>query len=102
MFKEVEYGENVEGTSPPSIFLGRFGYPKIYIGPVLPAFHGDTAIFDQPEKWLSENKDAVDILGFRMQLIRGKQTVNIKEKSRFVDSIQEVALTKDTLFLEAI
>ncbi len=43
---------NLEGSSPPSVFVGRVGYPKVSIGPLIPPVHGDTSILDTPEKWV--------------------------------------------------
>lgn len=37
------------GASPPSVFVGRYGYPKITIGPMIPPTMGDTTIIDTPE-----------------------------------------------------
>ncbi|MBI2550136.1 hypothetical protein HYV83_03055 [Candidatus Woesearchaeota archaeon] len=99
-FKTVEYSEKVEGSSPPSVFIGRYGYPKVAVGPLLAATQEDTAILDMPEEWLPAGKETADIADFRMQLIRGKQTVNIKngvDGSRIVSQLQEIALAKNPL-----
>ncbi len=103
-FKTVEYSEKVEGSSPPSVFIGRYGYPKVSVGPLLAATHDDTAILDLPEEWLPAKKETADIVDFRMQLIRAKQTVNIKEGvcgSRIVSQLQEIALAKNPLEVDA-
>jgi len=99
--QKEQVGETVEGTSPPSVFIGKYGYPKVYVGPVLPPIHGDTQMMDMPEQWIPGHVSAMDIVDFRLQLIRGKQTVGIKEKSRFVDQIQEIGLAKSPLDMEA-
>jgi hypothetical protein len=96
-----QVAEKVDGTSPPSVFIGRYGYPKVFIGPVLPPIHGDTQMMDFPEGWIPSHVSAMDIVNFRLQLIRGTQTVGIKEKSRFVDQIQEIGLAKNPLDMEA-
>src|SRR5881396_3240456 len=36
----------MDGSSPPGVFVGRFGYPKVYVGPLVPPVHGDTQILD--------------------------------------------------------
>ena len=41
---------DMDGASPPSVFVGRFGYPKVSIGPMIPPFHGDTSLLDTPER----------------------------------------------------
>ncbi|MDX1373144.1 MAG: hypothetical protein R3321_11770, partial [Nitrososphaeraceae archaeon] len=37
---------NLEGASPPSVFVGHYGYPKVNLGPMAPSLHGDTRILD--------------------------------------------------------
>ncbi|MBI2144646.1 hypothetical protein HYU17_05905 [Candidatus Woesearchaeota archaeon] len=103
-FKTVEYSEKMEGSSPPSVFIGRYGYPKVAAGPLLAPERGDTSILDLPEQWLPAQKTTADIVDFRMQLVRGKQTVNVKEKAeekKIVSLLQEVALAKNSLEVAA-
>ncbi len=84
---------HMAGSSPPSLFVGRFGYPKLNVGPLVPPFHGDTALLDHPEVWLDYNID--DFVGFRSQLVRGLHRVNTsdaREGSRLVVQLQELAI----------
>ena len=32
--------DSINGSSPPSVFVGSYGYPKVGIGPMLPPVHG--------------------------------------------------------------
>ena len=41
----------LDGNSPPSVFIGRLGYPKVAVGPMIPPYHGDTSMLDTPERW---------------------------------------------------
>ncbi len=103
-FKTVEYSEKVEGSSPPSVFIGRKNYPKVAVGPLLADTHDDTSALDLPEEWLRTNKTAADIVDFRMRLIRGKQTVNVRDSSddkKIIGLLQEIALAKNSLDVEA-
>ncbi|MDR2698983.1 MAG: hypothetical protein LBB30_04845, partial [Candidatus Methanoplasma sp.] len=43
---------DLAGCSPPAVFVGRYGYPKVDIGPLLPPEFGDTSIMDKPEMWV--------------------------------------------------
>jgi hypothetical protein len=65
----------IGGSSPPSVFIGRYGYPKISIGPMIPPVMGDTSVIDTPELWLDRSID--DIVDFRSMLIRGKHAVDV-------------------------
>lgn len=91
------------GSSPPSVFIGRIGYPKVAIGPMIPPVMGDTSEIDTPELWL--NKSIDDIVDFRSQLVRGKFTVNISDVenlNRVVEFTRELAISKNSVFAEAM
>ena len=78
---------SMEGSSPPSVFVGRFGYPKVYIGPMIPPIIGDTSIMDMPEQWAGLSID--EIVKFRFQLVRGKYLTNVNDFSgRIVEQTQ--------------
>ena len=65
--------EDISGVSPPSVFIGRIGYPHVYAGPLVPPIHEDTSLYDLPELWFGKPID--EIVGFRSMLIRGKHRV---------------------------
>ena len=69
--------KEIEGSSPPSIFVGRYGYPKVAVGPMLPPVHGDTSILDMPEKWLGKSLE--EIVNFRLNLIRGIKNLSVNQ-----------------------
>src|SRR5438132_357701 len=46
--------KNLFGASPPSAFVGSWGYPKVLVGPLVPPVRDeDTSILDASESWLS-------------------------------------------------
>ena len=80
------------GSSPPSIFVGEFGYPKVRIGPLVPPVEGDTSYLDNPLKW--ENKTINDILRYRSLLVMGETKADVRLKSqRILSEIQELAMS---------
>ena len=81
--------KDLAGSSPPSVFVGRYGYPKVDIGPLLPPEFGDTTVMDRPEMWMGKTID--EIVDFRFRLVRG----------RIVDNVQELALTERPVDIEA-
>jgi len=100
-FKSVSVGEKLDGSSPPSVFIGRAGYPKVFVGPMLSQQHGDTSHLDTPEEWLN-NSFLQQIVNFRLSLVRGKALVPINDtKSKFVSQLQEIALAKTSAEAEA-
>ena len=96
----IEAPEHIEGASPPSVFIGRHGYPKVHVGPLVPQQHGDTSIMDMPEQWI-ENKTQSDIIDFRLTLIRGKEPVNVKDRNKMISLLQEISLSKKSVEIEA-
>jgi hypothetical protein len=94
---------DIAGSSPPAVFVGRYGYPKVDIGPLLPTFIGDTETLDKPEMW--SGKSMYDIASMRFQLIRGKYRIDAKDfqkSGRIVDSVQELALTEKPVDIETL
>ncbi|MBI4018498.1 MAG: hypothetical protein HY368_02720 [Candidatus Aenigmarchaeota archaeon] len=92
--------ERIEGSSPPSVFIGREGYPRVHVGPLIPPVQGDTAIMDAPEQWIG-NKSQSDIIDFRLTLIRGKEPVNVKDRTKMVSLLQEISLSKSSIDIDA-
>ena len=83
----------LEGSSPPSVFVGRFGYPKVYIGPMVPPIIGNTSIMDSPEQWAGLSID--EIVNFRFQLVRGKYLTDVHNfEGRIIEQTQEIAMAK--------
>ncbi|MGA2914058.1 MAG: hypothetical protein ABSE07_11165 [Methanoregula sp.] len=92
--KSVEVGKELEGSSPPSVFIGSWNYPDVYAGPMITSLHGDTAIMDMPESWIPGHKTQEDIIRYRLSLIRGKHRINAADlDNRFVDKLQEISLS---------
>jgi hypothetical protein len=86
-------GLGVDGASPPSVFVGRIGYPYVYAGPMVPPVHEDTSLYDLPELWFGKSID--EIVSFRSMLVRGKHRVHVKkfeEAGRIMERTLELAL----------
>jgi hypothetical protein len=94
--------KDLEGSSPPAVFVGRYGYPKVDIGPLVPPVFGDTTVMDTPEMWVGKSID--EIVDFRFKLVRGKYRIDatdFKKSGRIVDQVQELALTERPVEVEA-
>ncbi len=90
------------GASPPSVFVGRFGYPKITIGPMIPPTMGDTTVIDTPELWLPKSLE--EIVDFRSQLVRGKffvDATDVENSHKVVQYTRELGLSKNSVYAEA-
>ncbi|MCL5316707.1 MAG: Nre family DNA repair protein [Thaumarchaeota archaeon] len=91
------------GAAPPGVFVGREGYPKVYIGPMVPPYYENTEILDAPERWVG--KQIEDIIDYRYSLIRGKVRTSIEEPrvgGRFLDSLQELSMASQPVDSEVI
>jgi len=84
--------DSISGTSPPSVFVGSYNYPKVFVGPMVPPIHGDTSILDSPEKW--QGRSLEEIVNFRLNLVRGIQKISIdKTDGRYMENLQEVTMS---------
>jgi hypothetical protein len=93
--------EDISGVSPPSVFIGRIGYPNVYVGPLVPPVHEDTSIYDLPEQWFGKSID--EIVGFRSLLIRGKHRVHVQkfsEAGKILEQTRDLALAENSVDTE--
>ncbi len=100
--KKLISGCEITGSSPPAIFIGRFGYPMVYAGPLIPPEIGDTRIYDYPEMWIGHEID--EIIDFRFKLVRGMFLVNVKKFENYgklMSLTQEIALAETSVDTEA-
>ena len=101
-WRTIEVGEEVDGSSPPSVFVGKAGYPKVYVGPMLTPNVDDSFIMDTPEQWIPAHKRQEDIIRYRLDLVRGKSLVSISDMdNRMVKKIQEISLAERSVESEA-
>ena len=88
------------GATPPSVFVGRHGYPKVKVGPMVPPFHGDTTVLDRPEIWVG--KSIEEIVNFRLSLVRGILDIDARTTSgKYLESLQELAMASKSVESEA-
>lgn len=93
--------EDIAGASPPSVFIGRIGYPYVYAGPLVPPVQEDTSLYDLPEFWFGKTID--EIVGFRSMLVRGKHRVHVKkfeEAGKIIEKTRELALASKPVDVE--
>ena len=93
--------ENISGASPPSVFIGRIGYPHVYAGPLVPPVNEDTSLYDLPELWFGKSID--EIVGFRSMLVRGKHKVHVQkfeQAGKILDQTRELALAENSVDIE--
>lgn len=99
--------KEVFGTSPPSVFVGRFGYPKVSIGPLVPSVLIDEAQqaqqLDNPEFWIDKKCGIEEIIRMRTSLYRSKTEYLVNDArvpNGVLATTQELALSKKPIDTE--
>jgi DNA repair protein NreA len=83
----------IDGSTPPSVFVGAYGYPKVLVGPMLPPIHGDTMILDSPEKWVGKSLE--DIVNYRLSLVRGIKPIRIEDVGQeYIENLQVMSMSE--------
>lgn len=86
--------EKIFGSSPPSVFVGSWNYPKVLAGPLVPPQSTfDTSVMDLPDMWLDKSFD--EILHYRLSLFRGKHFIKVQsanDPSRLLSTFHEVVM----------
>jgi hypothetical protein len=84
--------DSISGSSPPSVFVGTYNYPKVFVGPMVPPMHGDTTLLDSPEQWTGKTLE--EIVNFRLNLVRGIQKVSVTQtEGRYIENLQDLAMS---------
>ncbi|HTX60930.1 MAG TPA: hypothetical protein VMC48_01345, partial [Methanobacterium sp.] len=82
--------------------IGSYNYPKVFAGPMIAPQLGDTTIMDTPESWIENNKTQEDIIGYRLNLVRGKLTNRVTDlDNAFIEKLQEISLSSTSIISEA-
>ena len=84
----------LSGSSPTDVFIGRYNYPNVMIGPMIPPEFGDTSILATPERWRHFSID--NIVDSRSKLVRGTYLSNVShvEKGVMEQQIRDLALAE--------
>lgn len=95
-------GTELDGSSPPGLFVGRFGYPSVSAGPLLSPQHGSLELWDTPEEWVGRSVE--EVVGFRTGLVRGTSRVRVTDAEKpnpYLESLQLLGLAAHTVEGEA-
>lgn len=92
----------VFGPSPSSSFIGRFGYPNVYVGPMViydENLFANKDLLSNNRNWYGMGME--DVAGLTTSLARGEKTASIKNlTSKLVLDIQDNVLSTKSLDLE--
>jgi hypothetical protein len=85
--------QEVTGSSPPEIFVGEYGYPKVSIGPVISVEYRNAAELNSPSRWVSLSVE--DLIRIRSYMVRGKYTLKANDISNpVIQRLQELAISE--------
>lgn len=94
----IESAKDFTGTSPPALFIGRHGYPKVFVGVLSPPIHierNEAVMLDSPENWYKSQATIEQILNFRGQMIYSRFKSPIQRPTgKLVESMQELSMVK--------
>ncbi len=83
--KKVKVGTEIHDPSPPSLFVGRFGYPKVYAGPLV-ALNVDPVYADSPWLW----KSIEEVIELRTSMLRTSTRLRVEAVRSEIREIQEL------------
>lgn len=99
--RSLDIGDQVDGSSPPSVFIGSWNYPKVFAGPMLSTIKGDTSLMDSSERWIPEGSTQSDIISYRLGLVRGKKSIDIMDtEDKLVEKLQDITLSRSSIGTE--
>jgi hypothetical protein len=100
--RSIQVGKEMHGSSPPSLFIGAWNYPKVYSGPMIATATGDTWRMDAPESWIPSQMTQEEIVDIRLHLVRGKRRVEVHTlEDPFVEQLQEIVLSSASIESDA-
>jgi hypothetical protein len=98
-------GDSVFGASPPALFVGSYGYPRVSAGPLIPpmAKENEASFLEDPSAWA--NMQIEDIISMRSRMVRANTNLHIKDarskENPLLIKAQELALSRKPVDTEA-
>lgn len=98
-------GDSIFGASPPALFVGSYGYPKVSAGPLIPplATENEALLLEDPSAW--GNMQIEDIISMRSRMVRANTSLHIKDarskENPLLAKAQELALSRKPVDTEA-
>ena len=97
----LKYVKEVQGSSPPSVFIGSKNYPKVNVGPAAPLKNGDTSYMEDTSKLINLPLD--DIISIRYSLYRGFRNLNVdspRNPPSYLLDVYDLVLSSKPTFVE--
>lgn len=88
------------GITPPEVFIGRFNYPNVRVGPLTsPLF----IKYLPMEYWIEKYEDIEEFIDERLNYIRSFSECNInvnKNRGKIIEQIQEIVLSSKSAYAD--
>ncbi|MCQ1534285.1 hypothetical protein FTO70_00940 [Methanosarcina sp. KYL-1] len=98
-------GDSVFGASPPALFVGSYGYPRVSAGPLIPPFakENEASFLEDPSGW--GGMPIEDIISMRSRMVRANTTLHVKDAGKkenpLLEKARELALSRTPVDTEA-
>lgn len=100
--KDEIAGTSLFGASPPAVFVGRWGYPHVSVGPMVPPIRGERAReLDDPPSWYGRGIE--DVINLRSKLVRSSFRADVRAVRRpgkLLELTQELAMSSNSVDTE--
>ncbi len=100
MFRADEVKDEFFGASPPTIFVGRHGYPKVNVGVLSPVEVTQSAELDAPTRWYENELNIRQIISRRSSLVNSRTKSSVHDTGQFADAAQEIAMAEKPVDVE--
>ena len=95
----IYLGDEIQGPSPPSVYVGWRDYPKVFIGPSIAQDPKYASLYDYPEGWLGI--ELRNLVRMRLSMIYGLRKADVKGVWSYgVLKLQEIALSRRPVDIE--
>jgi hypothetical protein len=92
--------KDFHGATPPSVFIGSHGYPKLNTGILSPQHPGDSGLMDSPADWYGKNYSIEKVASLRTSLVNSKKKLSVQDTDSFVGNTQEIAMARKPVDIE--
>ncbi|MDO8661161.1 MAG: hypothetical protein Q7K43_04685 [Candidatus Woesearchaeota archaeon] len=76
----------------PSPFIGRFGYPNVFVGALATPVQENKELLDSPKEWVAQDFSIGTIASLRSGLINARSVVDARHVDRILSVVKEIAL----------
>ncbi|MEK6830002.1 MAG: hypothetical protein AABY15_07840 [Nanoarchaeota archaeon] len=104
-YKNFDSISQLDGSSPPSVFVGsKLQYPLVNVGILSPLQRDEDAwVYDRPKYWADKNFQINDIVKLRDSLLNSRFQSNVTDvryNKKFLDMAQEIATSSKPVDIE--